>query len=43
MENSNELGFDPTAYEEILKQFEKYKQERKKLPNSIDIKKYKNK
>lgn len=25
MENSNELGFDPTAYEEILKQFEKIK------------------
>ena len=27
MENSNELGFDPTAYEEILKQFEKIKLE----------------
>lgn len=27
MENSNELGFDPTTYEEILKQFEKIKLE----------------
>ena len=27
MENSNELGFNPTAYEEILKQFEKIKLE----------------
>ena len=27
MENSNKLGFDPTAYEEILKQFEKIKLE----------------